>query len=240
MLNAQHAEEVKKVIDEVTKLDRPWKARFELGLNGDTGNNERFATRGRIEAKRETAHERLIIYVQGQYAKENGESTANEIFGGTRLEVDLDERWFVFGHVQLEKDEFEDLELRATATGGIGYFFIREADHELKGRAGIGFEHESFDSGEDERDIVAELGYDYRIDFNEWLRFTHSLTYYPALGDPLSDYRLVAETAGEVPLSKEEPWKLRLGMRNEYDGDPQPGIDYLDTSYFLNLVYDMY
>ncbi len=37
---------------------------------------------------------------------------------------------------------------------------------------------------------------------------------------------------------KDEAWKVRLSVRNQYDNVPRPGIEKLDTSYLLNLVYD--
>ena len=215
--------------------DEKWTARIEIGLNGKTGNTERTAFNGRAEALRETDLERLLMYIQGQYAKENGTETTNEIFGGARWERDLTDRWFVFLRTELERDEFEMLDLRATVTGGTGYFFIREATHELKGRLGAGVQHESYQDGTRTNDIIAEAGYDYRLDVLDWFRFTHSLTYYPVLEDPARDYRLLAETAGEIPLG-EGIWKVRAGMRNEYDSMPRPDVERLDTTYFLNLV----
>ena len=56
--------------------------------------------------------------------------------------------------------------------------------------------------------------------------------------DPAEDYRVVARTGAEVPIGNKEAWKLRMGVTNEYDNDPQPGVDHLDTKYTLNLVYD--
>jgi putative salt-induced outer membrane protein YdiY len=212
-----------------------WTARIEIGLTGKTGNIERAAFRGRAQALRETDLDRLLMYIEGNYARDDGRETSNEIFGGARWERDLTDRWFVFLKTELERDEFELLDLRATVTGGAGYFFIRESTHELKGRLGAGIQHESFQDGTSNNDVILEAGYDYRLDILQWLRFTHSLTYYPVVDDPLHNYRLLMETAGEIPLG-EGIWKLRTGMRNDYNAMPRPGIERLDTAYFLNLV----
>ena len=98
--------------------------------------------------------DRLLVYIQGRYAKQDGSRSENEIFGGMDLEVDLSDRWFVFGKTYLEFDEFENLDLRARATAGMGYFLIRQDHQELKLRAGVGFQHESFDDGTSENDGV--------------------------------------------------------------------------------------
>ena len=55
----------------------------------------------------------------------------------------------------------------------------------------------------------------------------------------MSDHRLAVENAGEIPLTDEEDWKLRLGVRNQYDSMPVGGAERLDTYYFANIVWDM-
>ena len=236
-LKEKHEEEVAELRERQEALRHPWTGEIALGLQGENGNNERLAFHGRAEARRETPLERLLFYLEGDYAKENGERTANEIIGGAKFERDIAERWFTYGKGEIEFDEFENLDLRTTISGGLGYFLIEEEDQELKAHAGLGYQHESFDSGVAEDEAIVDIGYDYRLDLNDRLRLTHSLTYFPTLGDPFTGYRLTGDAALEVPITEEERWKLRLGARSEYDAEPQPDIDRLDTSYFIDLVY---
>lgn len=216
----------------------PWNYRLQFGVTGSTGNNERLAFNGRADAKREVELERLYLFAEGFYAEENNQRNKNEVLGGIRLERDISERTFLWGKAGLEFDEFENLDLRSTLSAGIGYFVIKEPTHEWKIRGGAGYQHEAFDDGSSDDNAVLDLGWDYRIDLHEYLRFTNSLTYYPALEEPLNDYRFMVETAAEVPIAGDQGWKLRAGMRNDYDAMPQPGVERLDTTYFLNLVYD--
>lgn len=236
---AEHAKELAAAKAENAKLAKPWSTRLEIGLTGTTGNNENISFRGRAETKRITPDDRTYLYIEGNYASKNGERSKNEIFGGVKFEVDITKMLFAYGKLELEYDEFENLDLRSTATGGLGLFLIRKDEQELKVRAGAGYQHEAFDDGTNTDNAVLEAGYDYRIDINKWLRFTHSLTYYPILDDPMKNYRLDIVTGVEVPLGKDENWKLKAGVHNEYNAEPRPGIDRLDTSYFLNLVYDL-
>lgn len=238
-LKNQHEKQIAEMQKEMEPFANPWSLRLEAGLRGRTGNQERISFDARAEARREVPDERLLLYSEGHYAEQSGTRSQNEIRGGGKLEVDISEKFFVFGKGELEFDEFENLDMRTTLSSGLGYFFWEKPDHEFKGRVGLGYQHESFMDGTTADQGLLELGYNYRYDFNPWLRFTHDLTYYPTFEDPVGDYRIEAETAGEVPLSENKAWKLRLGMRNAYDAQPQPGIDRLDTLYFLNLVYDI-
>jgi putative salt-induced outer membrane protein YdiY len=238
-IKEEHEKQVTALEEEQAKYDDPWSLRLQFGLSGATGNNERLNFDGRTEALRETPDERLSLFAAGQYAEEQGQRSENEIRGGAKLEVDVSSKTFVYGKTGLEFDEFEDLDLRTTLTAGLGYFFWEKEDHELKGRLGAGYQHESFMNGVSQDEGLLELGYDWRYDLNTKLRLTQNLTYYPTLGEPFADYRLDVETAGEVPLSEDQAWKLRLGVRNEYNAMPQPGVERLDTFYFLDFVYDV-
>ncbi len=129
---------------EPTAAEERWSGRAELGLNGQTGNKERFDVRAGVDLNRKAEDWRLNLYVKGQYAETNSEQSANEVLGGTRAEWDISERTYVFGKLDLEHDEFEDLDVRATATTGLGHFFVKREKLELKGWLGAGYEHETF------------------------------------------------------------------------------------------------
>lgn len=217
---------------------QPWSGRFELGFDGATGNSERVGLRARAEARRETEFERLLLYSRIRFARENGNRSENEIIGGARLERDVAERVFVYGRGELEFDEFENLDLRATITGGVGFHIVKREEQNLKVRVGGGYLHETFDDSTSKDTGLIELAYEYDLKINDWLGLTHSLTYLPELEDFANDYRLLVSTAFEVPLTNDKEWKLRLGMDNDYNNSPQAGSERLDTTYFINLVYN--
>lgn len=227
----------KKLLAAGEKPPANWKGRAEFGLKGESGNTDRLNVQGRVTTTRETEADRLTLYLRGEYETQEGNRTANEVIGGTRYERDLNDRLFAFARLELEYDEFEDLDLRSILSGGLGYFFIRSDRQELKGRAGLGYTHESFSDGTRTDNLVAEFGYDYRLDIRKWLRYTSDFTYYLPLTE-VNDWRFTAENAGEIPIGDTEAWKLRFGVHNDYDNAPQPGVESLDTMYFTSLVYN--
>jgi putative salt-induced outer membrane protein YdiY len=223
-----------------------WSLRVEAGLDGQTGNTEQVAIHGRAEAKRIAPSDRFALYVQGNHSKSN---ESREIIGGTNIEVDFNDHFFTYGKLEVENDKTEKVDLRTTISGGLGYFFLKEADQEFKARLGAGFLHESFNDDQNRdadptNDIdpssssaLAEAGWDYMKKFSPHLQFNDHFTIYMPFDDT-SDWRAVLENAFEFPLSGTDHWKLRTGMRNQYDSLPLDGIDRLDTSYFMNMVYD--
>lgn len=214
-----------------------WSGRFEFGIDGRTGNSERTTVQGGASLLRTTPSNRTNFYVRGRLEEQNGKRSANELFVGTSHEFDLNDRLFVFGKLDLETDEFEDLDLRATTQVGLGYFFIQDDRRELKGRVGAGYRHEDFGAGGTTNEAILSLGYDSWWSVSDRSRLTHGGVYTPAFGD-FSDYTLTLDTGLEIALSDDKAWKLRLGMRNEYDSEPVPGVEELDTTYFANIAFD--
>jgi len=50
---------------------------------------------------------------------------------------------------------------------------------------------------------------------------------------------LTLDTALAVPLGNSDIWKLKLGVTNEYNSQPQPGLDRLDNTYYANIVLEL-
>lgn len=214
-----------------------WEYRLEFGINGQTGNSEEFTFRGIAEAKRTSDVDRLRLFVRGDFSQTNGEQSDNEVRAGWRYEYDISDRWYLYTSGFVEHDEVEDLNLRVNAVGGLGYFVFKEDDLELTLYGGPGYEYEDFNDGTTNSKAILNLGYGFRWDINESVRFTSGLDYYPSLEDFANDYRLEAENAIEIPISDDERLKIRGGIRNEYTSLPSAGAERLETRYFLNLVY---
>lgn len=223
-----------KVAARLEAAQPKWTATLEGGVTRTEGNTDTLEGHGRFDVKRKTSNDLLEFYLAGNYGEENKRRTKNEYFGGIRYENNMTDRWYWYARTRLEFDEFEDIDLRATAAAGFGYYWLKQANHELKTGIGAGYRHESYDGGRTENDAVLDLGLDYRRDIADWLQFTHSTTYSPDVED-FDNYRLACDTALLLPL-KNDVWSWKLGMRNEYNSNPQPGFDRLDNTYYTSIV----
>jgi hypothetical protein len=56
----------------------------------------------------------------------------------------------------------------------------------------------------------------------------------PSFSD-FANYHVTHESFYELPLA-DPAWKLRMGLSNDYNSKPNPGIKNLDTLYFTRLV----
>lgn len=211
-----------------------WNFTLEAGVNMTEGNTETLNARGRLDLKRKTQDDLLAFFLAADYAENNDIRNRNEIRGGVTYENDLTQKWFWYSRLLLEYDEFENLDLRSLAAAGVGYYWIRRPEHELKNRMGVGYRHEAYNDGVTRDEAVLDLGLDYRVDIAPWLQFTHTANYSPEFED-FDNYRLDFDTALLVPL-KPDVLKFKIGMRNEYNSRPRGGLERLDNTYYANLV----
>ena len=216
--------------------DDVWSAKATLGLSASEGNTDKTNLNGKFTTTRKTDFDRLNLGVQGRYATDEGEETENEIIATGKLERDFSDHLFAFGSLKLERDKFEDLDLRSNLTVGLGYFVIKEEGHEFKPRLGFGYEVSAFQSSPNEESFVLSAGWDYKRDLWKDLTFTHAFTYLPVLEEPTDEYRLESEAIVSYPFAGGTGWNLDFSIRHQYDNSPAANVDRLDTYYSLGLT----
>lgn len=224
---------------ELEKAKPKWSATVEGGIVSTEGNSDTLNGRLKAEARRKSADDLLKYYLSIEYGEQNDRRNRNEYIVGTRYEQTITGKWLWYTRGELEFDEFEDLDLRATAAAGIGYAWLKEEKTDLKTSVGGGYRHQAFDNGRSTDDAILDLGLDFRHDFGQYFRFTHATVYSPSVED-FSEYRVTMDTAVAIPLGpKSDIWKLKLGFKKEYNSDPQPGFDELDSTVYANIAVDI-
>lgn len=227
----QQAEETRKA------LTPTWTVALEAGGSRREGNTNTREARGRLDVIRKTKNDLLSFFLSANFAEQNDLRSENEYRGGISYENNFSERSYWYTRLEMEFDEFENLDLRSTAAAGVGHYWLKKPDHEFKTRLGLGYRHEAFNNDVSFDKAILDLGYDYRVDLAPWVQFTHSFTYSPDFQET-NDYRLDVDTALLFPF-KNDNLKLKLGIRNEYNSMPQSGIDRLDNMYYINLVLQL-
>jgi putative salt-induced outer membrane protein YdiY len=224
--------------EEKKALEPKWTATIEAGAMHTEGNTDTLAARGKLDVRRKTVEDLLRFYLSADYYEENDSRTRNEYKGGVRYANNITDRWNWYTRLELEYDEFENLDLRTLAAVGAGYYWLKKPNHELETSFGVGYRHEAYAGGETYDDFVLDLGLDYRLDIASWAQFTHTTIYSPEVED-FDNYRLTLDTALAIPMADSDIWKLKVGMTNEYNSRPQPGVDRLDNTYYANIVLEL-
>ncbi len=222
---------------EIEAAKPKWSATLEAGAAGTDGNTDTLEGHGRFDLKRTTEHDRLHFYLAARYSEQDDKRSKNEYLGGIRLEITSTRRWYWYARTEFEFDEFEGIDLRATAAAGAGYYWLKRPDHELKTSFGVGYRHESYDIERSSDAAILDLGLDYRLEISPWIQFTHSTLYSPDFLE-FADYRLRLDTALLIPF-KDERWAWKIGMKNQYNSRPQSGLDRLDNTYYTSIVLSL-
>lgn len=134
-----------------------------------------------------------------------------------------------------EKDAVAELDRRVIIGGGGGYQWIESADMNFSTEIGLASLYEKFDNQTDSNsELSTQLGYNFDKRLTGNTKFTHDLTYYPAL-DKFSDYFLTS-TAG-IRTDFSSNFFATFKTIFNYDETPAIGSHKTDVKYFLGLGY---
>ena len=212
----------------------PWSGQVELGAHFSSGNTDRRGVHLGFLAVREVETDRFEVKGRAVYNEEDGSRTTNEQTLSVREDLKFD-GWYAFVLLGLERDEFEDLDLRAVFGPGIGIVLADGDDLKAKVEAGPTVVYENYRSDRDDQwDLVARIGFNAEMKVFDNAKITESLELFPSLSD-LGEFRLVSETTFEQPLS--EVLFFKLGVINEYNTDVTKGVDRWDLKLLASLVY---
>jgi putative salt-induced outer membrane protein YdiY len=212
-----------------------WHGAFEVGVAGRSGNKESFSGNAKLSVERKTDDLTITGYASGRYAEEDGEVSQNLQRVGGRTESRISDVLFWYVSADFLRDEFKDLNLRATGSAGLGRTWWEAGEDFWKTAAGVGFTHESYSTGGNDIFPVAELVSNYGKRLRDGVVFTDTTRLIPNLDD-FDGWRAENDAAFAIDLDDNGDWKLKLGVENTYDADPPDDVERLETFYYLNAV----
>ena len=220
----------------VKALERKWKYRASADITGASGNTDTSNIGLGFTATLAGKDDTLKFFGNYSYAEQNNVATADYSVVGADYQAFYSEHWGWYARTQIEKDDFQDLDLRSTSAAGASYRFLNDPGHTLVGRAGLSYRYDSY-SDYSEDSIGLDFGLDHMWKFTSWACMTNSLTYTPSIED-FASYIAHHDSGIEMPLGASDNWKIRVGISHEYNSDPAPGRDSLDTRYYIKLILD--
>ncbi len=219
----------------ITALERTWAYEAAVDITGKSGNSEQLGTQLSGRATLKTDRDTLQFYTAYNRQVTDSVKAADEFKAGVDYANNFSGKksWYVRDEGGF--DRVKDIDLYNVAAVGLGYDIIKEENHLLTVRTGISYRYEGY--GNPAAEDVSSAGLDLGLN-HEWTfensRIVNRLSIVPTFDD-FSNFRLTHESFYEVPLAA-PAWKLRLGISNDYNSEPGPGVEELDTSYFTRLV----
>ncbi|MDE3083804.1 MAG: DUF481 domain-containing protein [Verrucomicrobiota bacterium] len=222
---------------ELAVLRRHWTYEATADVNGKTGNHEQLSTAGSVRADLKTMQDELQFYSSYNRQVTDGQKSADQLKAGIDYASHFAARtsWYVRDEGGF--DRIMDIIFYDTAGAGLGYDFIKQPKHTLTVRLGLAYRFDDYKNPAtaDVNSAGLDFGVEHDWEFSD-SRLVNRLSIVPAFQN-LHDVVATHESFYEIPLHKPQ-WKLRLGVSNDFNSRPGPGVEWLDTTYFTRLVLD--
>lgn len=223
-----------------TPLDRFWGATVALGFSDKSGNSRARGLTANLDVSRETAKDRLTFRAglsreEARVGTGEFETTVDKYFGSARADVFFGPRFFLFGFTRQERDTFQQIDLRSNYDLGLGLQLIAKQRTDLRLYSSGGARVENFTSGESESAFVWGAGGAFRQLVGP-ARFDWSLDWAPNVED-LEDYRLRSDAS--LTMTVFAGIGFRVGVLNELNNRPQPGVERHDMLVTSTLTYSI-
>lgn len=210
-----------------------WKGSVSLTYLATSGNAETESLGSSVAFERRPTPWGFQIAADFSRAEQDGEETAERLFGRFRSERRLDRSWSLFGGLSGERDRFAGFDLRAIFELGATRRLLHGPRHELSLDGGLTWTREDLTAGGEEDGLGAVLGALHAWQISEPARLTQRLFHYPSLEDS-DDWRLHYKVDVAASLSRVLALKLAYELR--YDHQPVAGFEDTDTTLSTSLV----
>ncbi len=205
-----------------------------FGLSHAEGNTdtEAYFLDGSLTSRRD--RHRIIFATEANYEEDNDVRTENEVIGSATYDYFVSPKWYLNNSLQLEHDEFEELDLRTTVGLGAGYQFADSATTKGSAEFGLGYVYNNYTEGESDDNPAARWAFNFETVVFAALTFFHE--HEALINLDFVDGTLVDTRTGlRIPLTEHLNGALQLDI--DYDGDPAPGAEYTDREVVVTLGY---
>jgi hypothetical protein len=222
---------------ELVALERHWSYEATVDMNGTTGNKDQLGTGASFRAKLVTPADTLQYFAAYNRQVTSGVESANQFKGGIDYADDFTLRSSWFLRDEAGYDRIMDINFYDTAAAGYGYDLIKNTQDTLTARIGVAYRYTGYENSIQPTVSSAAGDFEIQHDFKTKLwEVSNALTVVPALNN-LSDLIVTQDSFFQIPLLNPN-WKLRIGLANDYNGEPGPGVKRLDTTYYTRLILD--
>jgi len=224
----RNAEEQKKAEAALERLQHPsladlWAGSLDTGLGLVRGNSQSSNFTFGLNAVRATTRDKIILYTTSAFASSTVKgvtaTNAQSIAGGVRYDLNVSDKAFGFGTVDLFNDRFQDLDLRTVVGAGGGYHAIKNNRTTFDVLFGGTFNREFFTTFNRSSAEVL-LGETLTHKFLASSSFNEAVFFYPNLSST-GNYRSTISLGLVTRLTKLLSWQT--SFNDYYLSDPPPG-----------------
>lgn len=208
-----------------------WSGQGQIGAFRSTGNSSNTGLTAGLELQRTGIDWRHKLTGLADFQRTNGVTTREQFLAAYEANYQLNDRLFVYGLAQYERDRFQGFSSRISASGGVGYRIIDTDSTELSVKAGPAYRKTSFIPTGSSSDIagLAALDFDWKV--SDTIKVTQDASAFIQSGN--STY--LSTTGLEAGLGS--GLSARVSYAVEHDTAPPAGAVKTDTLTRFTLIY---
>jgi putative salt-induced outer membrane protein YdiY len=216
-------------------VDRHWAYEAAVDVTGKSGNKSQLGTAASLRATLKTTQDTLQLYSAYDRQVTDEVKAADQFKAGIDYQNNFQGALSWYARDEGGFDRIKDIDLYNVAAVGMGFDVIKEPKHTLTLRAGLSYRYEGYrnPTSSDVNSAGLDFGLAHEFTF-ENAKLVNRIAFVPSFED-FSNYRATHESLFEIPLAA-PAWKLRVGVSNDYNSQPSPGVKKLDTTYFTRFV----
>jgi len=218
-----------------------WSGEGQIGAFQSSGNTDEFGVTAALALEREGIDWEHRLRFTADYRRQNGTTSREQFMARYEPRYQINERLFVYGLAQYERDRRQGYSSRYSLSGGIGYKLIDGENMELSVKAGPAYRVTQFVDGTDSSRLAALFGADFEWNISDSLKLTQDANSTVETGGEAllivdsANTSFTATTGLEAGLT--DALSARLSWTIEYDSNPPAGAVSTDTLSRFTLVY---
>ena len=225
-------------LDKVNAINLPpvrLRGTATVGGNNTQGNSQTRAVNAAGRLSVQSDRQRVTLEAKYNYGEANQQVAARNSMGQAEYNFFVTPKTYLYGMGLLEKDTFQNLNLRMTFGGGLGYQFVDTKRAMLQTEAGLAYVNEHFTNASPTVTPSSRLAvrWEYSVIPDKVKLFQRAEGYYDLSGG--NAMRLRADQGVRVTVYKQ------LFVNFEYDyrfnSQPAPGRKTTDEAYIFGVGY---
>jgi putative salt-induced outer membrane protein YdiY len=203
------------------------------------GNSETENVGATFNAVRRSENDRITLgagyYYGRQEDQDTGdkETTINNWFVFGKYDYFLTKKLYLYGSVRPERDEIADLDLRLTASLGLGYQWFETPDFNLFSEAGVAWVYEDYQDQDSENHAAGRIAYHVDWKPHKMLTLFHNLEWLPSFEAPINDYNLNTDAGLRAAIMGGFFAEFKIEFR--YDSTPAEDAKKEDLRFLVGI-----
>lgn len=231
--NAEDPQETARKAELAAK-QRKWKTDLTIQASKKSGNTRKQDTTVDLTSLLSGPKDALKMYGRFSQSFTEKDETTDERIAGAQYS------WYFVGplglyiRTEIEKDEYENIDLRSTTASGLSYRWTDTPAYKLSTVAGLSYRYEQYaDATPNDGFFGLDFGLSHFYRFKNRWEIKNDLTYIPAVED-FNEYLITQDSYLALPVSPEW-WKVKFGVRNDYNNRPLGEGDHVDSTWYAAI-----